>query len=231
AGYLPDLPRRTQVHNALLDRRHDLPVRSVIILLRPEADGPAMTGEYVRSTPDGTRVNHFSYQVLRLWQIEAEELLSGGVGTLPLVPLAHTSKERIGDTIVRMQQRIERETVGSEAATLLSAAHILLGLLYRPEEAAQLLPGAQAMRESSTYQAILAEGEQKGRVEGRMEGAQEGRLSEAREMVLRIGTKRYGGPNNQVVSRIEAIASVERLNSLADRLLDAESWDELLGEV
>ncbi|HEV2472572.1 MAG TPA: hypothetical protein VGS41_07915, partial [Chthonomonadales bacterium] len=47
AGYLPDLPRRTQVHNALLDRRHDLPVRSVIILLRPEADGPAMTGEYV----------------------------------------------------------------------------------------------------------------------------------------------------------------------------------------
>jgi hypothetical protein len=64
------------------------------------------------------------------------------------------------------------------------------------------------MRESSTYLAILAE--------------------EARVILLRQGTKRFGPPSADVRAALEAITDVEQLETLADRLLDVENWDELL---
>jgi hypothetical protein len=44
ASYDRDLPGRSLQYNILLERRHALPVQSVLILLRPQTDGPAMTG-------------------------------------------------------------------------------------------------------------------------------------------------------------------------------------------
>ena len=46
-------------------------------------------------------------------------------------------------------------------------------------------------------------------------------------MLLRLGGKRLGLPSPSVASTIAAIDSVERLEQLAERLLEAESWDEL----
>ena len=43
ASYDVDLPQRMLRYNVLLKNRHGLPVRSVVILLRPKADGPEMT--------------------------------------------------------------------------------------------------------------------------------------------------------------------------------------------
>src|SRR6202011_273154 len=45
------LPRKLHVRNGLLDDRHDLRVRSVVVLLRPEADSPQLTGVYERGFP------------------------------------------------------------------------------------------------------------------------------------------------------------------------------------
>ena len=46
AGYDPTMPARLLQHNALLHRRHGLPVASTVVLLRPEADGPALHGTF-----------------------------------------------------------------------------------------------------------------------------------------------------------------------------------------
>src|SRR5258708_26315459 len=43
-SYDGDLCERMLRYNVLLKNRHALPVRSVVILLRPKADGPEMTG-------------------------------------------------------------------------------------------------------------------------------------------------------------------------------------------
>ncbi len=80
------------------------------------------------------------------------------------------------------------------------------------------------MKESVTYQAILAEGEAKGRAEGKTEG----RAEEARSLVLRLGSRRFGAPGPDVEAALAAIGSVDRLEHLAERLLEVESWDELL---
>ena len=68
------------------------------------------------------------------------------------------------------------------------------------------------MKESSTYQAILAKG----------------RTDEARKIVLRQGAKRFGPADARTRSEIEAIADVHRLEQLTERLLDVSSWDDLL---
>lgn len=74
------------------------------------------------------------------------------------------------------------------------------------------------MRESSTYQYILQEGKEEGRVE------------EARRMLLLMGGKRLGEPDAQAQAALDAITSHERLEQLATRLFEAESWQELLRE-
>jgi len=45
------LPRRVHLYNAILENRHDLLVRSVVILLTPEANLSAISGRYVRRFP------------------------------------------------------------------------------------------------------------------------------------------------------------------------------------
>ena len=72
------------------------------------------------------------------------------------------------------------------------------------------------MRESTTYQAILDE------------GREEGRLVEARAILRRQGRKKLGTASAEVLSRLEAINDLDRLERMSERLLDASSWDELL---
>ena len=77
ASYDSELAERTHFYSTLLSRRHGLPVQSVIVLLRPEADGLGMTGTWTRSHPRGGSYLHFSYDVIRVWSQSAEELLEG----------------------------------------------------------------------------------------------------------------------------------------------------------
>ena len=65
------LPMRILRYNALLDYRHDVPVQSVLVLLRPEADGPSLDGRYRRALPGGPE-DHivFGYDVLRIGSFE-----------------------------------------------------------------------------------------------------------------------------------------------------------------
>ncbi len=68
------------------------------------------------------------------------------------------------------------------------------------------------MEESTTYQALLTKG----------------RAAEARDLILRLGGKRFGPPDEATEAKIAAIDSVDRLEHLAERLLEVENWDELL---
>src|SRR5438270_2478257 len=82
------LPRNTWWYNCVFHRRRGCLVRSVVLLLRPAADGPDVNGAYVLRFPDEAEAyNTFRYRVVRLWQLSAEQLLQGGIGTLPLAPL------------------------------------------------------------------------------------------------------------------------------------------------
>jgi len=223
AKYKPDDNERFMVYNVLVGRQLGLPVRTVVFLLRPEADGPGMRAGLQRQFPGEPAYLQFNFRVVRVWEQPVQVFLQGGVGTLPLAPLCNIAPEALPALIRQMEQRIDAEAP-DEAGTLWTSTYILMGLRYPREFAAQLLKGVRAMKESVTYQAILEEGEAKGREEGRVEGRVEGE----RNLLLRLGGKRFGPPDVRTVAAIQAITSLEHLEQLGERMLEVESWAELL---
>ena len=71
---------------------------------------------------------------------------------------------------------------------------------------------------------ILAEGAKRGAKRG-----EEGKLDGEREILRRLGEKQYGPMNPRIRARFESIGDLDRLQKLADRLLEVSSWEEWLG--
>jgi predicted transposase YdaD len=182
---------------------------------------------YAEGFPDEPAYLHFEFRVTRVWEQPVEAILHGGVGLLPLAPLCNVSVEALPKVIRQMDQRIT-ESAPDEAAALWTSTYILMGLRFPLELAGQLLKGVRAMKESVTYQAILQEGEEKGRAEGEAKGRVEGRAEGEQSVLLRQGTKRFGGPDAVTIRAIRAITSIESLEQLSERILEVESWAELL---
>jgi predicted transposase YdaD len=114
-------------------------------------------------------------------------------------------------------ERLEREAAPDERAKLLTATYVLAGLRVTPDVADRLFQGVRAMKESSTYQAILAEG----RTEGRIEALQ--------ETLLQLGRQQFHKPPDESVQAdLQSITDEGRLKRMAERLLTASSWQELL---
>jgi predicted transposase YdaD len=85
-----------------------------------------------------------------------------------------------------------------------------------------------SLKDSSFYQMILDEGRTEGRTEGRREGRMEGRLAQARAMVLRLGTAKFGPPEETVSAPLQSITELDRLERMLEHLLDATRWKDLL---
>jgi predicted transposase YdaD len=149
-------------------------------------------------------------------------LTTGGVGTLPLAPISNVSADQLPEIVSRMRERLGNEATEQERRELWSATYILMGISYQRAQVDILLRGVVEMKDSVTYQAILDEG----RVEGRIEG----QLAGERRVILRQGKRRFGVPSPAHRAMLERISSLERLEALSVRLLEVESWEELLAE-
>ncbi|MCY2966008.1 MAG: hypothetical protein NT069_20650 [Planctomycetota bacterium] len=226
AGHDATLSRRLLNYNVLLGVRHALPVRSVAILLRPRADGKDLTGSLQCKLPRGKTYLEFEYDLIRLWQLPPEAILEGGIGTLPLAPLTKVSRLQLPNLVREMAKRFDRDGGRAAVDSLWTATYVLLGLEYPKEFANQLLRGVRSMKESVTYQAILEEGRELGREVGREEGREE-----ARRILLALGTKRFGKPSTKIRRAVAGITEPAVFEGLAVRMLDVESWTELLAEM
>ena len=163
----------------------------------------------------------FRFELIRLWQRPAEELLAGGLGVLPLaalgkLPAGVRATAGLAGVVERLVERVMREAAPDEGAELLTAALVLTGLRVPKLKVAELYRGVQAMRESSGYQLILDE------------GREEGHVQEARKLVLRQGRRKFGAPGPDVEATIEAIGDLNRLERMSDRLFDVTTWPDLL---
>lgn len=221
----PDLhlDLRVLMYNSLLRWRLRLPVRSVAVLLHPRAQPPAVTGA-VQDVSDPLAPLDFRYRLVRVWELPVDMILSGGIGTLPLVPLTAVTLDDLPPALKAMEQRLAREVPPPEAWDLLTASFVLAGLRFPKELVKQLLQGVRHMKESSTYQAILEEGADRGRAEGLAQGQADG----ARTLLLRLGERRFGPPDRATLMRIAQITELSALESLAERLDEAHDWEELL---
>ena len=229
----PELLPATVFRQAAIERRHKLPVLSIIVLLRDDADMPALTGQFERLLPDGNFTSRYNYRVLRVWNEEPDSFLKAGLALLPLAPLAKIDKTQAKSLIRQIADQIH-QAPDLDAQQLWTAIYVLMGLRYTQAEADELLKGVASMRESATYQGILNEGIEQGIRKGIQKGIQKGRekglVAEARRLLVRWGTKQFGNPTPAVLAAIEAIEDRDRLESMLDQTIErqAASWNELL---
>ena len=206
-----DLPDRLLVYNVLAGHRYGGPVQTVVLLLRREAGATTMTGTLQRHLNDGRLYREFRYDVVQLWELRAEELLTGPLGTLPLAALTDEVAATLPAVFQQIDSRFATEA-GAAAGTLRSALYILLGLRYDQEQIDRVFRGVQEMEESVTYQAIIGKGEVRGE----------------RRLIQRVGHRRFGPPDSGAEAALAAIDDPNRLERVADRILEATSWADLL---
>ena len=97
---------------------------------------------------------------------------------------------------------------------------------------------AQTDKERERYEARLRferdqaaredDATERGLARGIAQGLSRGRANEARTLIRRLGSRRWGGIPVGVAEFLEAITSVERLEEMADRVIDCSSWDEFI---
>lgn len=205
------------VYHALLHAIFHVPVHSVIILLRPEAEHPNVSGILRYETASGSGSIEFRYPVVRLWERPAEALLAADIGVAPLAVLGRLPEkapleDALASVAQRMMERLQKEASPEEAKKLLTQALLLTGLRVRRNVALNIFRGVRLMQESDTYLMILEEGEER----------------RAKKYILLAGEERLGKPDDSVKSQLDAVGDLERLDRMMRCALRAGSWQEIV---
>jgi hypothetical protein len=212
-----DLHRDVLVYNALLHRQYRVPVHSIVLLLRREARHRNLDGTVRYEVRPGRGKMDFGFEVVNLWERPVDQLLRSSLGMLPLAVLGQMPRGMpleagLTQVVHQMDERLQREATPDQRGRLLAASFVLSGLRVAREQAQVLFRGVPGMQESTTYQAILEEGEAKG----------------MQEALLLQGRKKFSGLDEAIRQRVRAITDLERLRQLHERMPDVHTWQELL---
>lgn len=205
------------VYNALLFAHYHVPVHTVIILLRPEAAHSNMNGVLRYAPRPGRGSMQFGYEVVRLWERPAEELLAADLGVLPLAVLGRlpedlSLEDGLSAVAQRVVARLTNEVPIDRAKKFLTEALLLTGLRVRRDVAVRIFRGIRVMQESDTYLMILEEGEEKA----------------TREDILVVGEERFGPTEEAVRGQLANITDLARLKRMLRRAVKAANWQEVL---
>lgn len=211
----PDLPGRLHLYSAAIHHHHHSVVRSILVLLRSKADAANLTGRLVYGN-ERSGVE-FRYEVIRLWQQPVDHYLHAGIAVLPLatlceLPSGQSLAHGLRDVVLEIQKRLGQEASHAEAVRLMTAAYILTGLRVKKSDLASIYRGVGLMTESTAYD----------------EAVEEGELKNSHKLLLRIGRKQFGEADAASEAELKSIRDLERLERLADAILTAKSWQELL---
>jgi hypothetical protein len=188
-----------------------------VLLLRPEARHRNLTGTLTYSARPGRGGTIFTYEVIPLWERPVEHFLNGPLGMTPLAVLARLPAEipleqGLAGVIQRVCERLQQEAPPEKFGRLLASAYVLTGLRVKRQRAWTLFRGVQGMYESDTYLAIL----------------DEGALKQVRKDVLRLGQKKFGPASDEIVTTVNGIEDLARLEHILDSIFDVSGWQELL---
>lgn len=176
----------------------------------------------------GGVTTQFAFTALRLWEF-ADRIRSGEMAELaPLLILCDEtpSEETAQEEIALIRSADLPDDVKADLLSL--ALRIASRRLSRERVLTIFQEEISMIQDTGIIEEWLAESEARGEARGTERGEMQGRLREARAILLRQGTRRFGEADEQTKERLEAITSRETLEELLDRLLEVESWDELM---
>jgi hypothetical protein len=206
---------RLLLYNAAFHLKFAVPVRSILVLLRPKAQTPGLTGN-LSYFCGGQRVI-FGYDVIRLWKQPVELFLKGGLALLPLAPLCKMPAGKpLRAALREVVREIDRRLVGdphhAQAVRLMTAAFILTGLRVPKETLSDIYSGARIMHQSTAYDSAVDEGS----------------IKTSHRALLSLGRQLFGDPNPKTEAALTAIDDPERLQRMIDIILRVKSWKALL---
>lgn len=234
------IPKDLLRYNSILHHSTDLPVHSILMLLRPAARASDQSGVYeVRAGQ--RRIHTFEYTVVSVWR----ETLDSFLAVPGLSPLAMLTDEAAADmpsAFERFRRRLREPTVPDNVVpTLLTTSYSLCGLRHDAAQIRELFMSlSQVLEDSTTYQWIISQGFAKGEaagflkgeaagfLKGEAEGKAEGKAEEAKALLLRQGRKKFGEPSAAQSATLAGISDLDRLERIAEQVFDAASWDALL---
>lgn len=218
SGPDPDLDQRVLLYNVLLRWRHRMPVRSVVFLLSPNAGGPTVTGRFAEQQEPAESIA-FAYKLVPVWELSADTMLAGHIGTVPLAPVVADASV-LPAVVERVGKRLRAELSATEANLLLVAALTLAGLRHDRDAVRKAFSRIKDMNinpeESTFVQIFLEQGEARGLLKAR------------RDDVLVVGRERFGEPSPDVLAILQSTNDPNRLQHLLRRSLAVSSWTELL---
>ena len=222
---------RLLLYSVALHFRYHVPVRTLLILLRPKADSKDIDGKLAYFA--GQCGVQFSYEVIRMWQQPVEAFLRGGVHLLPLATLCQLPPDRpiadaLRDVVMEIDRRLAHECEHGQAVRLMTAAFILAGLRMAKEAIAPIFSGVRVMHESTAFDYYVEEGLKKGLEQGLEQGREQGFVRGQQRQLLAVGRKLIAVPDEAIIAAVHAIKDPDRLERLALAVLTATSWQELL---
>jgi hypothetical protein len=205
------------VYNALTYAHYHVPVHTIVLLLRPQAAHATMNGLLCYAPRPERGKMEFSYEVIRLWERPAAELLAADLGVAPLAMLGRlpedlSLEDGLATVARQVVERLINEAPPDRAKRLLTDALLLTGLRVRRDVAVKIFRGVRMMEESDTYLMILEQGQEK----------------RAKKDILLVGQARCGAPDESTKARLDAITDLERLDRMLLQALTAASWQEIL---
>jgi hypothetical protein len=206
-------PDRFLVYNTLLTRQTDLPVQTVVLLLRKEEKSTDLTGVLTRTLPGTGDYLVWRYSVIRLWELPSDLFLTDP-GLTPLAPLSAVDESGLAKLADQIQDQW-KELPEADLKELKTATETLMGLRYSKDLVHRLFGEVSAMEESVIYQEILHIGQAKA-------------LRTARQTLLDIGKKRLGTPDARQRQTIEQCDDLERLSRMTVASVDAPDWSTVL---
>ena len=204
-----------------------IPMRQIVIYLTPT------TSELVYQTRFEIGNTQHEFEVIRLWEQPAEMFLESP-GLYPFASLGKTAEP---EAVLRsVAAKIEAVPERNVQANLTASTYILAGLVLSRDRVQQIL-GSDIMRESVTYQDILAEGKAEGEAKGKAEGEAKGKaegeasglergLQQERAFVIRLLTRKLGNLTPQLQTQVNSL-KIDTLESLGEALLDFTSIADL----
>ena len=212
-----EMPRRMFEYASAAVIETNLPVSSIVVLLRPGGRPPRGIGVYRIPGVSGNSFV-FRYHVVSLWQLDARRMRArlGPLGAPFCVAMRGADEELVRSlaaevkTSKRLRKR-DRETT-MQLLCLVTAA--MLG-----SETAKRIFHMESIIQDPNVQKLIRELNAKGRAEGRAEG----RTEEARSILYRVLALRSLPVTPDVRSHIDGEADIARIEAWHDAAVTAST--------
>jgi hypothetical protein len=203
------IPNRLFHYNTAVMKRYALTTLSCVLILRREADSPAVSAAVVHSLPAFGDVHRFNYRPIRIWQEPLERFLIPGSSLAVAGVLADFGERSLEDAGAEILRCIDLESRSEDRENLINHAVALAGMRFNRSQAETLFGRKLTVLEkySTTVQYFIRRGEAR--------------------LLLESAKQIFGTPEPQIIEKVDEATS-EKLLAWNKRLRTAQSWSELI---